>query len=110
MLRAQNGQQGPRGNWPCVAGRAVDPSYLEVSESTGGELFLFQKSDLAKAGPALSASYTHPATILRAVGHLNANRRFDIPVDSTVESLLVVVSIQCRDRVVLARPSGVEIT
>jgi hypothetical protein len=93
-----------------VPGHAVDPSYLEVSESTGGELFLFQKSDLAQAGPALSASNTHPATILRAVGHLNANRSFEFPVDSTVESLLLVVSIQCRDKVVLSRPSGEEMT
>ncbi len=107
---AQDAQQASRPGWPCVAGRAVDPHYLELSESTGGQIFMFQKGDLARAGPAVSASFTHPATILRAVGNLNGERDFDFPVDSSVESLLVVASVQCRNRILVSRPSGEELT
>lgn len=109
-LHAQTGQQGPRSEWPCVAGRAVDPAYLETSESTGGQLFLLQKNDIGRAGLFLSASYTHPATVERAVGTLSGKRDFSFPVDSTVQSLLVMVSLQCRTAIGVFRPSGAEMT
>jgi hypothetical protein len=107
-LSAQTGQEGPRPEWPCVPGRAVDPAYLETSESTGGQLFLFQKGEVAQAGPVMSASYTHPATIVRAVGTLSGSREFEFPVDSTVESLLVLVSLRCRSAIGVFRPNGAE--
>ena len=88
----------------------MDPAYLDVSESTGGQLLLFQKSDFAKAGPALAASYTHPATVVRLVGHLNGQRDVEFPVDSTIESFLLVSSVQCRSAVTVSRPSGTEAT
>src|SRR4051794_6642671 len=89
-LWAQDGQSGSRPGWPCVPGRAVDPSYLEVSESSGGQLFLFQKGEIGQAGPVMSAPFTHPATILRAVGQLSGSREFEFPVDSRTESILVM--------------------
>ena len=110
LLFAQNGQQGSRSGWPCTAGRAVDPSYLEVSESTGGQLFLFQKNEVAQSGVVMSAPYTHPATVLRAVGHLSGTRDFDFPVDSSIESILVLVSLQCRNSIQITRPGGSELT
>jgi hypothetical protein len=110
VLPAQNGQQGSRPNWPCVPGRAVDPNYLDLSESTGGQLVLFQKGEAGHAGPVMSASYTHPATVMRVVGQLSGTRDFEFPVDSTIESLLLLVSVQCRNRALVFRPSGVEVT
>ncbi|HEY1336494.1 MAG TPA: hypothetical protein VGF59_03250 [Bryobacteraceae bacterium] len=110
ILRAQDGQQGPRAEWPCVAGRAVDPSYIDISESSGGQLFLFQKSEVAQSGLVMSASYTHPATVVRAVGHLSGSRDFDFPVDSTMESMLVLASLQCRTAIRVTRPNGMELT
>lgn len=109
-LRAQDGQPASRPGWPCVAGRAVDPAYLEISEGTGGQLFLFQKGEVAQSGLVMDASRTHPSTILRSVGHLNGSRDFEFPVDSGVESLLVLVSLQCRNTIRIVRPGGSELT
>ena len=109
-LSAQDGQQGSRPAWPCVAGRAIDPAYIELSESTGGQLFLFQKGEVGQAGPFMSASFTHPATVLRAVGHLNGTREIEFPVDSGAESLLLLVSVQCRKSILAFDPSGSELT
>src|ERR1700690_1977978 len=92
LLRAQDGQEASRPGWPCVAGRAVDPGYLDASDSTGGQLFLFQKNEGAQASLVVNASHTHAATILRAVGNLSGTRDFEFPVDSGIESLLLLVS------------------
>ena len=103
LLRAQDGQSGARPGWPCVPGRAVDPTYLEVSESTGGQLFLFQKNEVAHASLMINAPHSHPATVLRAVGNLNGTRDFEVPVDSGIASLLLLVSIQCRNAILVSR-------
>jgi hypothetical protein len=92
-----------------VAGRAVDPAYLETSESTGGQLFLLQRNELAHASLFMSASFTHPATVLRAVGNLSGTRDFEFPVDSTMESFLVMASLQCRNAIHILRPNGSEL-
>jgi len=110
LLRAQNGQEGSRPGWPCVAGRPVDPTYIDTSESTGGLLFLFQKNEVAQASLVMSASHTHPSTLLRALGNLNGSRDFEFPVDSSIESLLVLVSLQCRNAISVFRPTGSEVT
>jgi hypothetical protein len=109
-LLAQDGQQGSRPGWPCVPGRAVDPAYIETSESSGGQLFLFQKSEVAQSGIVMSAGYSHPATVARAIGQLSGARDIDFPVDSTIESLLVMISLQCRAVIALRRPNGAEMT
>ena len=109
-LQGQTGQQGPRPEWPCVAGRAVDPAYLETSESTGGQVFLFQKSEIAQTTVFLTADHTHPATIVRAIGSLAGTGEYEFPVDSTVTSLLITASVQCRERIGVFRPSGTEMT
>ena len=109
-LYAQQGQERPRPGWPCVPGRAADPAYLEVSEGTGGQIFLFQKGEVAQSGVVMNASHTHPATILRAVGNLAGTRDLEFPVDSSVKSILVLVSLQCRNEIRVTRPSGSELT
>jgi len=109
-LCAQQSQTGAPVTWPCVPGRAVDPSYLEVSESTGGQLFLFQKGEVEHASVVMNASRTHPATIIRAVGHLSGSREFEFPVDSKTASILLTASLQCRSAIVLTRPNGAEMT
>ena len=109
-LHGQTGQEGPRREWPCVAGHAVDPAYLETSESTGGQIFLFQKSEIGQASLFMAADYTHPATVARAVGTLSGMHEFGFPVDSTIRSLLVLVSIQCRASIGVFRPGGAEMT
>ncbi len=109
-LHGQTGQEGARPEWPCVAGRAVDPAYLETSESTGGQVFLFQKSEIGQTGLFLSADHTHPATVLRAIGTLSGPGEFEFAVDSTIQSLLITASVQCRKSIGVFRPSGTEMT
>ena len=110
LLHAQNGQEGSRPGWPCVAGRAVDTAYIDASESTGGQLFLFQKNEVAQVPLVMNASHTHPDTLLRALGNLNGTRDFEFPIDSSIESLLVLVSLQCRNAIRVSRPTGSELT
>jgi hypothetical protein len=110
LLHAQDGQNSGRPGWPCVPGRAVDPAYLEISESTGGQLFLFRKNEVAQSALVMNASHTHPATVLRAIGNLSGSRDFEFPVDSAVESLLVLASLQCRNAVLVSRPNGSELS
>jgi hypothetical protein len=110
VLCAQQGQTAAPEIWPCVPGRAVDPSYLEVSEATGGQLFLLQKGEVEHALVMINASHTHPATVIRAVGHLSGSREFEFPVDSKTASILLMASLQCRSAIVLTRPNGAEMT
>jgi len=107
---AQDGQKGPAPGWPCVAGRAVDPSYLEVSESSGGQIFLFQKNEVAHTSAVMTAGFTHKATILRAIGQLSGTRDFEFPVDTGVEGIYVLASLQCRNTIQVTRPNGSELT
>jgi hypothetical protein len=108
VLPAQTGQQGSRPEWPCVAGHAVDPAHLDVGESTGGQIFIVQKDEIAQAGLFLNAPSTHPVTVLRAVGKFSGIRDFEFPVDSTIRSLLVMASVQCRKSIGVFRPAGSE--
>ncbi len=110
LLQAQDGQSGARPGWPCVPGRPVDPAFLDVTESTGGQLFLFQKNEVAQSALVGNASHTHPATVLRAVGNLNGTRDFEFPVDPGTASFLLLASLQCRNAILVYRPGGQELT
>jgi hypothetical protein len=106
----KGGQSGAKPGWPCVPGRPVDPAYLEASESTGGQLFLFQKNEVAQSALVMNAPHTHPATVLRAVGNLNGTSDFEFPVDPGMSSLLLLASVQCRNAILVYRPGGSELT
>lgn len=108
-LQAQDGQPQQREGWPCVAGRAVDSTYLDLSESTGGQLFLFQKGEMEHSSVVMMAPYSHPVTLFRAVGQLSGEKTFEFPVDSSVESMLILASVQCRKAVAVFDPAGPEV-
>jgi hypothetical protein len=95
--------------WPCTAGRPVDPSYLAVSEGTGGQLFMLQPGEADHAGLLMTASRTHPVTIERGVGQLRGTREFSVPVDGTVDGLFVAASLQCHQAITIVRPDGVAV-
>ena len=107
---AQEQQNSPRPGWPCVPGRAVDPSYVELAESTGGQLFLFQKGEVQHSAGVMMAPTTHPATVLRSVGQIAGTRVLEFAVESGVQSLLVLASMQCRAEIAVLRPGGAEVT
>ncbi len=109
-LFAQDGQHARRPGWPCVAGRPVDPAFIAVSESTGGQIFLLQPGEAAHTVLIASSSHTHPATILRAIGNLNGTRDFEFPVDAATESIQVMASLQCRNAIQVSRPDDSEMT
>jgi len=88
----------------------VDPSFLDATESTGGQLFLFQKNEVAQTSLVMNVSHTHPATVLRVVGNLSGTRDLEFPVDSSIESLLLLVSLQCRNAIRISQPTGSEMT
>ncbi len=96
--------------WPCTPGRAIDPTYVKVAEETGGQVFLFDRSEAARSLVLTRESMTHKETVFRASGTLAAGYRdMQFPVDSTIESLLFSVSLQCGQSVTLYRPSGAEL-
>jgi len=93
-----------------VGGRAVDPSFVKASEATGGQVFLFDRSEAGRSLVVMKYSRTREDTIWRATDTLSTGvREFSFPVDSTVESLLVSVSVQCRQSITLYRPTNTEV-
>jgi hypothetical protein len=99
--------QPPRSQagWPCI-GRP-DPSFFRVAEATGGQVFLFDKSEIGSSALLPIMAGRHDETVFRAAGSLVEGRHeFSFPVDSAVDSLMVSVSLQCLQSVDIVTPSG----
>ena len=95
-LSAQNQAPSTQPGWPCVAGRAIDPAYVQTAEATGGQVFLFDRTEAARSMVLVQHSHKHDETIFRSTGTLmTGSREFNFPVDSTVESLMLSVTLQC---------------
>ena len=94
---------------PCVGGRAVDPSYVSIAEGTGGHLYLFGPGEVAQSGSLMAWHHKHRETVFRAMGEMRQPaREFSFPVDSMADSLVVTVSLQCKESVAILDPSGAE--
>ena len=105
-------QQVPasRPGWPCVAGRAIDPTYVRTAEATGGQVFLFDRSEAGRSMILMQYSGKHEDTIFRSTGTLSTgSREFTFPVDSTIESLMVTVTLQCLQSITVRRPTNTEV-
>ena len=107
------GQQQPAAgrppNWPCTGARAVDPSYVAVTEGTGGHLYLFAPGEVTQSGALMAWNFQHQETVFRAMGEMaSAAHELSFPVDSMVESLVIAVSLQCKEAVAIVDPAGVE--
>jgi hypothetical protein len=110
LLCAQEQLPKSKAGWPCVAGRAVDPSYVRTAEATGGQVFLFDRSEAARSMVLVRNSHLHEDTIFRSMGTLSTgSQEFSFPVDSTVESLMVSVTLQCLQSITVSRPSNTEV-
>src|SRR6266853_298285 len=109
-LTAQPQPQHSPPGWPCVAGRAVDPTYVALAERTGGQVFLFDRSEAARSLVLMREDRKHEEVVFRATGTFPAGYRdYKFPVDTTVESLLLAISLQCSQAVSIYRPSGAEL-
>lgn len=104
----QNGQQqapAGRAGWPC--GARLDASYFGLAEGTGGHLLLLAPEEIADSTALLMAFDQHPQTISRTAGTIQRGlREFSVPIDSSVESVLFSMSVQCLQRAEVVRPSG----
>jgi hypothetical protein len=104
-LAAQDQQPRSQPGWPCVG--TPDPSYFRVAEATGGQVFLFDKSEIGSSAIHAIAARRHEETLFRAAGSLvDGHHEFAFPIDSTVESVMMSVSLQCLQSVDVVRPSG----
>lgn len=93
--------------WPCVSSARVDPSYAAISEATGGQMLLFHPSETSGAGLFMVESMRHEETVFRALAELeDESAEWEFPVDSTIESLLITVSLQCAEEVIIVSPDG----
>jgi len=65
---AQDQQPHSRPGWPCV-GRP-DPVYVRTAEATGGQVFLFDHSEVGHSAALVLAEQGHEETIFRVSGSL----------------------------------------
>ena len=80
---------------------------VQVSEGSGGQVFLLDPSELASSATLLLARDGHDETLRRIVGDLDAGvRTVDVAVDTSVERVLFSVSLQCLQEIEIVRPSG----
>ena len=101
--QASNFQPG----WPCTGkGTAFDPSYGKLAESTGGHLFLFDKSEVAAFSSIAIGDMQHTQTIARVLGRSESFQDLRFPVDSSIESIFVVAWIECLQTVQIYGPDG----
>jgi len=104
---AQNQQPGNLTNWPC--GGTVDSSYIRTAEATGGHVLLFAPAEATGAADEMTASLGHNQTVLRASGNLTEGARdFEVPIDSSIDSIYFFVSVQCLQSVAVIPPPGHE--
>jgi hypothetical protein len=104
-------QQTPkaRAGWPC--GARLDPSYFQVTEGSGGHLLLLAPAEIGDAAALLTAFGNHRETIFRLAGTINPGvHEFRMPIDSTVESVVFSISVQCLQTASVTRPSGTPLT
>ena len=94
-----------RAGWPC--GAKLDASYFAVAEATGGQVMLTAPDELPKAGVPLAALGEHRQTLFRRLGALNdGTHEFRVPIDSSIESVVFSMSVQCLQNADVLSPSG----
>lgn len=94
-----------RAGWPC--GARLDTSYFQVAEGSGGHLLLLAPEEIGDSAALLTAFGSHSQTIFRLAGSLNPGvHEFHVPIDSTVESAVFSISVQCLQVADVIPPSG----
>jgi hypothetical protein len=105
LVGAQQQTPNTRAAFPC--GARLDPSYFRVAEGTGGHLLLLAPEEIGDSAALLTAFGDHPQTIFRLAGSMNPGlHEFNVPIDSTVDSVLFSISVQCLQTADVVRPSG----
>jgi hypothetical protein len=88
--------------WPCTGKeRSFDRVYAHTAEASGGHLFLFDKSEVSGFSKFAIGDLKHKQTVVRAAGKMDSYADIRIPVDQSVASLFVTVTLQCMQTVLL---------
>lgn len=106
-LGVQGGQpqSNTRANWPC--GARIDPSYFHLAEATGGQLLLISPAEIISSADLSTAFDRHSQTVFRLGGTINPGvHDFRVPIDRSVESAMLSISVQCLQTAQFLRPSG----
>jgi hypothetical protein len=91
--------------WPCTGKeRSFDPVYARTAEASGGHLFLFDKSEVSGFSKFVLGDMKHKQTVVRAAGKLDSYVDIHVPVDSSIDSLFVTVTLQCMQTVLIYDP------
>jgi hypothetical protein len=94
--------------WPCTGKeRSFDPVYAHTAEASGGHLFLFDKSEVSGFSKFAIGDLKHKQTVVRAAGKLDSYADIRIPVDQSIASLFVTVTLQCMQTVLIYDPTSV---
>lgn len=102
---AQDQQPRSQPGWPCV-GRP-DPAYFRIAEATGGQVFLFDKSEIGNSAILAIMASRYDETVFRMAGSLVDGRyEFSFPIESAVEGVMISVSLQCLQSSDIVTPSG----
>lgn len=96
---------------PCPGAFQIDPSYIEVTEETGGQIYMLNPSEAQKAAPLMTKGLKQiDDTILRLTGEIkDSQKEFIVPVDTTVSVLTFSGFIQCLKSVTILDPTGSEV-
>jgi hypothetical protein len=80
---------------------------VRTAEATGGRVLLFAPAELSGFTNEMNASRGHDEIVLRVSGQLTEGQRdFDVPIDSSIESVYFFVSVQCLQSVAIVPPPG----
>jgi hypothetical protein len=80
---------------------------VQVSEGSGGQVFLLDPSEVATSATLLLARDGLDETLRRVVYDFEpGDRAFDVEVDPSVERVLFSISLQCLQAIDVVRPSG----
>jgi hypothetical protein len=94
--------------WPCTGKeRSFDPVYAHTAEASGGHLFLFDRSEVSGFAKFALGDLKHKQTVVRAAGNLDSYADIRIPVDRSITSLFVTVTLQCMQTVLIYDPMSV---
>lgn len=105
FVSAQQQSSTTRAGWPC--GARLDTSYFQIAESSGGHLLLLAPEEIADSAALLIALGSHSQTVFRLAGSLNPGvHEFQVPIDSTIESAVFSISVQCLQVADVIPPSG----
>jgi len=103
-------EQRPRylPGWPCTGKqRSFDPVYAHTAEASGGHLFLFDKSEVSGFSKFAIGDLKHKQTVVRAAGNLDSYTDIRIPVDQSIASMFITVTLQCMQTVLIYDPMSV---